>query len=654
VVSGAHCATSQIDPSDQVVIASVASLARSPELRERLLRDPTLFVVIDEAHHAPAKSYRDIFQQLRQQKRFRVLGLTATPTRTAEGERPLLNQLFAGNVLYHVEMRRLIERGTLSRPVLVRVSTKTDVEAGMTEEDRRHIARFGELSEEWLDRIANITERNSVIVGHYLQERQRYGKTLMFAVNVAHAALLAEELRSHGVRADYVASYRPDGTDGDPIALIQSFREGRLEVLVNVQMMTEGVDVPDIQSVFLTRPTQSEILFRQMIGRGLRGPKAGGTKDAYLVSFEDHWAQYRDWEHPFELVPDVVDLEEPEPSHAAELTDAVMEALPWDLIRATAARMREIAVDQKADAFDAIPHGSYVLERQDEGEEPCRHVIAVYQHQEPCWEALLDDLYRRTTRGDIGSAVQYEEFFADCDEPKASFSDCERIIEHWRLGGERPTRISVEGRDLCDPHNVAREIYERDLGERARTELVERRCTALARAIYPSLREYWSAIEDALHEIRYPDESTRRPRAVPIFEPRSDQQLAPGPHHDLRALLAETLRTGGALLGFAEPISLAGIEIHWTRRLVKGWYAMAYWKSDDPHGCGRIAVNRLVDSTDVSAETMRYLLWHEFLHLHLKALHTKTFRELERRWPTALDGDHELDSINDRFGVQYW
>ncbi len=62
----------------------------------------------------------------------------------------------------------------------------------------------------------------------------------------------------------------------------------------------------------------------------------------------------------------------------------------------------------------------------------------------------------------------------------------------------------------------------------------------------------------------------------------------------------------------------------------------------------------LLDSPDVSAETMRYLLWHEYLHLHLKSLHTKTFRELERRWPTSVDGDRELDTLNERFGVQYW
>lgn len=501
-------------------MASVASLARRAEIREQLLADPKLFVVIDEAHHAPAKTYHDIIRQLQRQKRFRVLGLTATPTRTAEDEQSELSRLFGGNVLYQVDMRRLIERGTLARPILVRVETTADVEAELTDDDRAHIARFGEISEEALDRIAGLALRNSVIVDHFMTERARYGKTLIFAVNVRHAAMLAERLREQGVSADYVASHRPDGTEGDPGALIQAFRDGRLDVLVNVQMMTEGVDVPDIQTVFITRPTQSEILFRQMVGRALRGPVAGGTKEAYLVSFEDQWRQYRDWEHPFELVPDIVEQVEGPVTPKVALTEAVQAVLPWDVIRATAARMREISIDQKADAFDAIPHGSYVLERQEPGEDAYRRIITVYDHQRECWEALLGDLYRRTARGDIGSEAQHEEYFADCDEPAATFQDCEAIIQHWRAGADRPVYVAIDGRDSCDPYMVALEIKAQELGETDRTDLIERRYGPLARAIYPSLREFSSAVDDARYEQRYPDESTRCVRAVPIFAPK--------------------------------------------------------------------------------------------------------------------------------------
>ena len=655
VVSGAHCSTTQIDPGDHVIVSSVRSLSNRGDIRDRLLSDPRLFVVIDEAHHAPAKSYRDIIRELERVKPIRVLGLTATPTRTIEGEQPLLRDLFGRRILYSIELRRLVERGILSRPRLISVPTHEDVEAGLSDEDREHLARFKDLSEAWLDRIVSLTRRNTVIVDHYLENRERYGKTLMFAVNVRHAVLLAHELRKRGVRADYVASHRPDETPGDPKELIQALRDGELEVLVNVQILTEGVDVPDVQSVFLTRPTKSEILFRQMVGRALRGPAAGGTAEAYLVAFEDQWSHYRDWEHPFALAPDLADAEEPEPSPARQLTEAVIEHVPWELIQSVATEMSRIPLDRRADAFEGIPHGWYVLERVEEGDEGFKHTIAVYEHLAPSWEALLDALYAEDLDPEADPAALYEEFFGDCDEPNASPRDCEILVDHRRLGGERPRHQDLAARKECDPYELAAIIHERDLGPSAQKTLLEERYTSLASAIYPTMRDYRSAIDDAIHELNYPDDSTRTMRAVPIFDPRSDQMLTAGSRDegDLRRLLAEALERGGQLLGLDAPPVHSG-ELEWTTRLVKGWYAMAHFDLETPHGHGRIRVNRLLNSPDVSDETLRFLLWHEYLHLHLKALHTKTFRDLERRWPTCVDASRSLDTLNERFGVQYW
>ncbi len=652
IVSGQHCATTQIDPEDDIVVASVYSLARREDIRERLLTDPRLFVVIDEAHHAPAKSYRDVIHFLEGRKQMRVLGLTATPTRTQETERPLLRKLFGGNVFFQVELQRLIERGILSRPRIVHVRTEADVEEGVTDADLAHLSRFGELSEEWLARIGQLAERNRAIVAHYLENRDRYGKTLVFAVNVSHAALLAEDLRQHGVRADYVASYRPDGTDGEPTELIQRFREGHLDVLVNVQMVTEGVDVPDMQSVFLTRPTASEILLRQMIGRALRGPAAGGTREAYLVSFEDHWARFRDWASPMDLVPDIEDAaEEPDSPHRL---GKAMDALPWELIRATAARIRTLSADLKADAFEAIPHGWYLLEEvaDDEGS---TETLPVYAHQRPCWEALLDHLESLSPEAlaELRFEGQVDELFDDCDDPRPAAHDIARMVAHFARGGPRPEYNDLEERDRCDPYVLAKDIWDRDLGERDRADLMEARYTTLARTIYPNLREFRAAVEDALHELRYPDEATHRPRAVPIFHPAPEDQLTPGPAHDLDSVFQEVLEVGGELLGVAEPLP-AGFTCEWTRRIVKGWYGIANWDPGAPIAHGRIRINRLLDSPDIDANTMRFLLWHEYLHLYLQQGHTPTFRELERKWLGHIEAYRVLHNLNERFGIQYW
>jgi superfamily II DNA or RNA helicase len=653
IVSGQHCATTTIDPSDNFVLASVQSLARRPEIRDELLADPKLFLVVDEAHHAPAKSYRDVISQLVRTKRFRVLGLTATPTRTIEDERSVLSALFGRRVLFQIDPKVLVERGILSRPRIVQVKTEADVEAGVTPSDKEHLAQFSELSEEWLARIAHLSARNQLIVQHYLEHRAKYGKTLIFAINVAHAALLAEQLRARDVRADYVASYRPDGTDGEPRDVIARFRDGDLDVLINVQMMTEGVDVPDIHTAFLTRPTASEILMRQMIGRALRGPAAGGTAEAYLVSFEDHWEQYQDWASPFALVPDVVGTSDEDAPRSRALENAT-EYLPWDLIRSAAQAILSQGLDAKADAFEAVPHGWYVLERET-AEEGTRHIISVYEHQKPSWEALLVELAARKPTslevGIIGSL--YDNYFGDCDTPRASEHDVLATVAHFIAGGTRPAFNDLERRRECDPSAVAKEIFDADMGERSRAPFIEQRYTPLAKAIYPNLREYRAAIEDALYELHHPDEATHVPRAVPVFAPTNDQRLRPGPTHDLDGLLREVLAKGRELLGVDGVLPRSG-RIEWSKRIVKGWYGRAYFEESAGPGDGLIRVNRLLDSPDVSADTMRMLLWHEYLHMLLRQGHTKDFRERERRWPGIIAADRELDTLNERFGVQYW
>ncbi len=653
IVSGEHCATTQIDPADDVVLASVQSLARRADLRDEILADPKLFLVVDEAHHAPAKSYRDIIGKLSETKRFRILGLTATPTRTIDDERPVLARLFGKRILFQLELKTLIERGILSRPRIVRVTTNADVEAGITPEDLQHLSQFDELSEDWLARIATISSRNGIIISHYLQNRDAYGKTLMFAINVPHAALLAEQLRDRGVRADYVASYRPDGTEGDPSEVIARFRSGALDVLVNVHMVTEGVDVPDIKTAFLTRPTTSEILTRQMIGRALRGPAAGGTEEAFLVSFEDHWERFRDWASPFTLVPDIESSSDDDPPRSKALQNAT-EHLPWDLIRAAAQRILQQGLDAKADAFEAVPHGWYVLERE-VGDEGLRRIVPVYEHQRACWEALFDGLERQrpaAVNADV-VASNYEEFFGDCDHPWPPQHDVMLAVAHLANGGPRPVFQGLERRAECDPYDVAQEIYDKDMGERTRAKFIEQRYTQLAKAIYPNLREFRAAIEDALYERHHPEEATRVPRAVPIFDPRPDQQLRPGQEHNLDALLREVLERGRELLGLSEPLPREG-RLEWTDRLLKGWYGKAFFDDGAAPGHGLIRINRLLQSPDVSAETMRFLLWHEYLHLYLRQGHTPTFRELERRWFGVAAADRELDTLNERFGIQYW
>ena len=145
--------------------------------------------------------------------------------------------------------------------------------------------------------------RNATIVEEYLKNKHKYGKTLIFALTQTHAKTLCKKLRENGINCDYAITDRDDS-----LQVIQRFKENAgIDVLVNVNMMIEGSDVPDVQTVFLTRPTNSKSVLEQMIGRALRGKKAKsrnaeGTETAYVVAFHDFWDSYISFLDPLGII----------------------------------------------------------------------------------------------------------------------------------------------------------------------------------------------------------------------------------------------------------------------------------------------------------------------------------------------------------------
>ncbi len=652
-ISGADDRVHMVDPADDVVIASVQSLARNPELAAEVLRDR--FITVDEAHHAAAPSYRRLLKLLPEGGRSKILGLTATPTRTAEDERGVLSKLFQDRILYQIDIRTLIEQGVLARPIPVSVKTNADMEAGITQEDLSHLSKFNELSDEWKLRIAQMAQRNTAIVRHYLDNAAKYGKTLIFAVNVEHAYLLAKALTEHGVEAGFVASYSPSADVDGSRSVLDEFRNGSLKVLANCQIMTEGVDVPDIQTVFLARPTASEILVRQMIGRALRGPNAKGTATAYIVSFEDHWERFRNWENPLDFIAELQEVgTDPAGGNETPPANRILEEISPELLHAALHELHELrrqGYNSSLAVFEAVPHGWYVVERDDLNGSDAE-VIPVYAHQKPCWDALI----ARVRSGAAGREVNVdnleESYFGDCTPPAPCWGEISRVVEALRSGKNSLHYHDFSERNECDPMQLARRCWDQDLGERAKSELL--RATwdkGFTKKIFPDVIAFERAVDDALAILRHPDEVDRPLRGFPVFEAWSDNPLREGEPYDLAPMLDEVLATGAPILG-KDKLTFEG-HIAWTQRPIKGWFGMAYLGAKPGHGS--IRINRLLCSPDVSDATLRYLLWHEYLHLYLNhPRHSLEFRNLERAWPGWMEGDREMDTLNQKFHVQYW
>lgn len=277
------------DEATDIVVASIPTLAHRREGRRRnlqkLLRVHRSFdlVILDECHHGVARTWKKLIKHFRD-KKCRILGLSATPTRTSEREVPEFWKLF-DDIIHEEAPLKLIQRGVLAKPIAVPVATHFRFAADDAE--RRHFQRFQDLPASLVNRIANHGKRNDLIVERFLSDRAQWGQTLLFAANVEHARELTAKLRKAGARADYLVS-GAELTPDRRRTVVQTFRDKKIEVLVNVGLFTEGTDLPAVESVFIARPTRSHILFRQMVGRGMRGLLFGGTRNVFVVPFFDH------------------------------------------------------------------------------------------------------------------------------------------------------------------------------------------------------------------------------------------------------------------------------------------------------------------------------------------------------------------------------
>jgi superfamily II DNA or RNA helicase len=326
VVSGTpgHFPVHQIKPEDDVIIGTLQTITRAyNDPRQHALKkflDSThgkLVIVFDEAHHSPAPSYRKLITDLRSTyPKLHLLGLTATPTYADAKKQGWLAKLFPQKIIYQVSPQQLMASKILAKPILEEPTTHFTPDFN-EREYQKWINTYQDLPEEIIDQLAHNRERNAFIVATYMANKARYGKTIIFADRWFQCEQLREMLRQRKVRADVIYSH----IDADPgnvesrnrrnknenAKVLEDFHRNKLDVLINVRILTEGTDVPDVQTVFLTRQTTSRILLTQMVGRALRGPLFGGTEVAYIVAFIDHWKQVVNWAGYDQLVPGGVD-----------------------------------------------------------------------------------------------------------------------------------------------------------------------------------------------------------------------------------------------------------------------------------------------------------------------------------------------------------
>ncbi len=253
------------DDQGHVVIATVGC--------QTIPDGPFEVLVVDEAHHRVAPSYKEWAKNYRFE---RELGLTATPERADGAKLPY----------DHIVSRPfwdLVEQGYLAAPIhyVVKTQERYELRKDRIRDD------FEEASLRQLDNPG----RNAIVVEQYVRNRQTYGKTLIFAINVEHAENLVTAFRRAAPQVR-VASILGVTDKEQRRRLVDDFEKGRVDVLINCRVFVEGFNCKDIETIFLTRPTMSAVLYCQMVGRGTR--ITGNKKTFHLVEFEDQLSRFAD------------------------------------------------------------------------------------------------------------------------------------------------------------------------------------------------------------------------------------------------------------------------------------------------------------------------------------------------------------------------
>ncbi|MCT7973509.1 DEAD/DEAH box helicase [Laspinema olomoucense] len=250
-------------------------------------------VVIDEAHQAIAKTYKLVLDILVEPyQHSALLGLTATPGRTwadinADAE---LAHFFAQQKVtlevpgYKNPIDYLVREKYLAQTNYRSLLYQSGLD--LSAQDLQRIQEDLDLPQYLLNRIADDEQRNLRIILEIEDLVKRHRRILVFAISVEHATLIASVLKVRGWQAEAVTANTPS-LERDRI--ITNFKENssEIKIICNYGVLTTGFDAPQTSAAVIARPTRSLVLYSQMVGRAIRGVKAGGNETAEIVTVID-------------------------------------------------------------------------------------------------------------------------------------------------------------------------------------------------------------------------------------------------------------------------------------------------------------------------------------------------------------------------------
>lgn len=257
-------------------------------------------------------------------------------------------------------------------------------------------------------------------------------------------------------------------------------------MLINVNILTEGIDLPQTRTVFLARPTVSTILMTQMVGRALRGPAAGGTSSAYIVSFIDHWNEHIAWVNPESLFDGNNDFTENETERAKR-----------DIRMISISKIEEFAsiLDDTVDTSSLekvpfekrIPVGMYAFSVMEKNGMDGSYQVMVYDSTQTAYEELMkslpalfrsfgtDEEYLTDEQLDEMEQQCHDTFFCGEMIPSYEKKDVINILKFYAQNDTAPSFYTFDevDRSKLDVGKIAKHIWDEDMGQRKKSEYID-------------------------------------------------------------------------------------------------------------------------------------------------------------------------------------
>jgi superfamily II DNA or RNA helicase len=224
---------------------------------EQMRREQFDFIIIDEAHHSMASGYQKLWEMFPNSKK---LGVTATPWRMSHSG---FKSLF-GDIVLSRSIEWFVNNGYLSNYDYISIRKNSETQRAINS-----INRFGVDGDYLESELSNLFDKDKIRAELYKSYCQfaKGKKGIVYAIDRKHAANIRDMYASHGISVCMIDGTTPSKERQE---MIDDFRDGRIQIIVNVNIFSEGFDCPDIEFIQLARPTKSLSLYLQQVGRGLR------------------------------------------------------------------------------------------------------------------------------------------------------------------------------------------------------------------------------------------------------------------------------------------------------------------------------------------------------------------------------------------------